>query len=43
MSPATDERARQVKMRYVYQGHIEKIPILDEIQKASGIGMAQIA
>ena len=30
-SPATVERARQVKMAYVYQGHIEKIPILDEI------------
>src|SRR5579883_2443451 len=31
VSPATAERARQVKMSYVYQGHIEKIPILDEI------------
>ena len=30
-SPATAERARQVKMTYVYQGHIEKIPILEEI------------
>jgi 3-deoxy-D-manno-octulosonate 8-phosphate phosphatase (KDO 8-P phosphatase) len=30
-SPATVERARQVKMAYVYQGHIEKIPILEEI------------
>src|SRR5262249_26418352 len=30
-SPATAERARQVKMKYVYQGHIEKIPILEEI------------
>jgi 3-deoxy-D-manno-octulosonate 8-phosphate phosphatase (KDO 8-P phosphatase) len=30
-SPATAERARQVKMSYVYQGHIEKIPILEEI------------
>jgi 3-deoxy-D-manno-octulosonate 8-phosphate phosphatase (KDO 8-P phosphatase) len=30
-SPATVERARQCKMTYVYQGHIEKIPILEEI------------
>jgi len=31
VSPATAERARQVSMRYVYQGHIEKVPILQEI------------
>jgi 3-deoxy-D-manno-octulosonate 8-phosphate phosphatase (KDO 8-P phosphatase) len=31
LSPATQERARQVKMTYVYQGHIEKVPILEEI------------
>src|ERR1019366_789447 len=28
---ATEERARQCKMKYVYQGHTEKIPILNEI------------
>jgi 3-deoxy-D-manno-octulosonate 8-phosphate phosphatase (KDO 8-P phosphatase) len=43
LSPATEERARQVNMRYVYQGHIEKIPVLEEIQKASGIAAEQIA
>jgi 3-deoxy-D-manno-octulosonate 8-phosphate phosphatase (KDO 8-P phosphatase) len=43
VSPATEERARQVKMRYVYQGHIEKIPILEEIQVASGIPLAEMA
>src|ERR1700727_113080 len=43
VSPATEERARQVKMRYVYQGHIEKIPILEEIQKASGVAFDEIA
>jgi 3-deoxy-D-manno-octulosonate 8-phosphate phosphatase (KDO 8-P phosphatase) len=37
LSPATEERARQVKMTYVYQGHIEKIPILEEILNKSGI------
>src|ERR1700722_11325499 len=43
VSPATEERAKQVKMTYVYQGHIEKIPILEEIQAASGIPMAEMA
>ena len=43
VSPATEERARQVKMRYVYQGHIEKIPILQEIQQASGVAPEEIA
>src|SRR5579884_1327811 len=27
-SPATSERARQVGMTWVFQGHIEKIPLL---------------
>src|SRR5215469_2416450 len=43
VSPATEERARQVKMTYVYQGHIEKVPILEEIQKTSGIASDEIA
>jgi hypothetical protein len=43
VSPATEERARQVKMTYVYQGHIEKIPILEEIVQSSGIPSEQIA
>ena len=30
-SPATTERARQVGMRWVLQGHIEKIPLLEQI------------
>jgi 3-deoxy-D-manno-octulosonate 8-phosphate phosphatase (KDO 8-P phosphatase) len=30
-SLATAERARQLKIDYVYQGHIEKIPILEKI------------
>src|ERR1700726_5198825 len=28
ISPATVERAKQTRFTYVYQGHIEKIPIL---------------
>lgn len=31
VSPATVERATQVEMTYVYQGHVEKVPILEEI------------
>ena len=31
VSPATVERATQCKFKYVYQGHTEKIPILQEI------------
>ena len=43
LSPATEERARQVKMTYVYQGHIEKIPILEEILQKSAIASADTA
>jgi 3-deoxy-D-manno-octulosonate 8-phosphate phosphatase (KDO 8-P phosphatase) len=43
VSPATEERARQVKMSYVYQGHIEKIPILEEISARSGVPLAETA
>ena len=42
VSPATEERARQAKMRYVYQGHIEKIPILQEIFADAGLGAQQV-
>lgn len=30
-SPATTERARQAGMTWVYQGHIEKIPLFEQI------------
>src|SRR5580700_5926903 len=43
VSPATEERARQVKMTYVYQGHIEKVPILEEILKDAKIDGSQVA
>jgi 3-deoxy-D-manno-octulosonate 8-phosphate phosphatase (KDO 8-P phosphatase) len=42
-SPATVERARQVGMTYVYQGHIEKIPILEEILQDSRISADEVA
>lgn len=43
ISPATEARARQVNMTYVYQGYIEKIPILNEIHDRSGIALEEMA
>jgi len=43
VSPATEARAKQCNMTYVYQGHIEKIPILEEILKLSGIAASEVA
>ncbi len=43
ISPATEERARQCNMTYVYQGHLEKIPILEEILRKSGFASSQVA
>jgi 3-deoxy-D-manno-octulosonate 8-phosphate phosphatase (KDO 8-P phosphatase) len=43
LSPATAERARQVKMSYVYQGHIEKVPILEEILADAKIDSSEVA
>ena len=42
-SPAVEERARQCHMAYVYQGHIEKIPILEQILADSKLDPAQVA
>src|SRR5580704_4664254 len=43
VSPATETRAKQTKMTYVYQGHIEKIPILEEILADCGFAPEQVA
>lgn len=43
LSPATVERARQTKFRYVYQGHIEKIPILNEIMADAKLDTSEVA
>ena len=43
VSPATEERARQVKMTYVYQGHIEKVPILEQILADANISASEVA
>lgn len=42
-SLGTAERARQLKMNYVYQGHIEKIPILEEILADAKLSADQVA
>jgi 3-deoxy-D-manno-octulosonate 8-phosphate phosphatase (KDO 8-P phosphatase) len=42
-SLGTAERARQLKMDYVYQGHIEKIPILEEIMEKGDFHTDEIA
>jgi 3-deoxy-D-manno-octulosonate 8-phosphate phosphatase (KDO 8-P phosphatase) len=43
VSPATAERARQVKMAYVCQGHIEKIPILEELLVEAKVASEEVA
>jgi 3-deoxy-D-manno-octulosonate 8-phosphate phosphatase (KDO 8-P phosphatase) len=43
VSAATAERAQQVKMTYVYQGHIEKIPILEEIMADAKLDREEVA
>ncbi len=43
VSPATETRARQCKFTYIYQGHIEKIPILEEILADARIDRSQVA
>ncbi len=42
-SVGTTERARQLKMNYVYQGHIEKIPILEKIMEDGNLEAQEIA
>ncbi len=43
VSPATEVRAKQCKMAYVYQGHIEKIPILEAILADAQIAPDEVA
>ena len=42
VSAATEERARSAGFAYVYQGHTEKIPILEEILERSGLQAEQV-
>lgn len=42
VSVATEERARSAGFAYVYQGHTEKIPILEEILEKAGLQAEQV-
>ena len=42
-SPATLERAQQVGMKWVYQGHIEKIPLFEKIMSEANVASEQVA
>jgi 3-deoxy-D-manno-octulosonate 8-phosphate phosphatase (KDO 8-P phosphatase) len=42
-SPATAGRASQVGMSWVFQGHIEKIPLFEQVVKESGVPPDEIA
>lgn len=42
-SPALVARAQQCRMKYIYQGHIEKIPIYEEILGKAGLQDEQVA
>ncbi len=42
-SRATVERARQTKIEFVYQGHIEKIPVFEEILAIAQVTPSEVA
>src|SRR5947208_5650052 len=42
-SPATLERARQVSMSWVFQGHIEKIPLFEQIMSEAKVHPDEVA
>jgi 3-deoxy-D-manno-octulosonate 8-phosphate phosphatase (KDO 8-P phosphatase) len=42
-SPATSERARQVGMSWIFQGNIEKIPLLEQILSEAKADPKQVA
>lgn len=41
-SPAVVARARQCNMKYVHQGHIEKIPVYEKILSEAGVTDGQV-
>src|SRR5579883_2516040 len=43
ISPAVDERARILKMKYVYQGHLEKVACWNEILNDAGLQASEVA
>ncbi|HTU46308.1 MAG TPA: HAD hydrolase family protein [Bryobacteraceae bacterium] len=42
-SPATAERARQVGMSWIFQGHIEKIPLFEQIIAEAKVTREEVA
>jgi len=42
-SPATLERAQQVNMKWVFQGHIEKIPLFEQILSEAKVTKDEVA
>jgi 3-deoxy-D-manno-octulosonate 8-phosphate phosphatase (KDO 8-P phosphatase) len=42
-SPAVAERARSAGLTHIYQGHVEKVPILEEIIEKAGVSSEQLA
>lgn len=42
-SPATLERAQQVNMTWVFQGHIEKIPLFEKIMAEAEVSAEEVA
>ena len=42
-SPATVERAQQVSMSWIFQGHIEKIPIFDKVMAEANVAAKEVA
>jgi 3-deoxy-D-manno-octulosonate 8-phosphate phosphatase (KDO 8-P phosphatase) len=43
VSPVVEERARSAGFAHVYQGHTEKIPILEEILEKAAVSSEQVA
>lgn len=42
-SPATLERAQQVSMTWIFQGHIEKIPLFEQIMAEANVSSDEVA
>ena len=42
-SPAVEERARSVHMKYLYQRNTRKLPLFEEILVGSGLGAEEVA
>jgi 3-deoxy-D-manno-octulosonate 8-phosphate phosphatase (KDO 8-P phosphatase) len=42
-SPSVDERAKNLNMTYVYQGHLEKVGVYEKILKDAGVTPDQVA